>query len=190
MYASIHRYRRTAGGPGPEPAAALVAALPGTPGGVCILEAMDGPDGTVIALWPSPETAEAAARQGGGRSYRLADEFHGRAAEEQPTVAQLTWLNGEGSSQRAAAAERGGRERIVPAIRDIDGVVGSYVLRAEDHSLVVLGLSTSIETLDEVSRVITSTELLPGEDPALLPGPDRMELARVVSADLPAGVRS
>lgn len=188
MYASIHRYRRSTDGS--EPGAAIVGALPGTPVGSCVLEAVDGPDGTVVTLWSSSDAAGAAVQQGEAGPYRLVDELHGRAADEPPAFAQITWLNGEGSPERAAAAERGGRERIMPAVRDIGGIVAAYVLRGEDDSIVVLALSTSIETLDDVDRAILRTELLPGEDPALLSGPDRVELTWVVSAELPTGVRS
>jgi hypothetical protein len=37
---------------------------------------------------------------------------------------------------------------------------------------------------------INNTPLLPDEDPALLPGPDRLELGRVLRADIPQAVRS
>jgi hypothetical protein len=42
-----------------------------------------------------------------------------------------------------------------------------------------------------MQQAIMSTDLLPGEDPALLPGPDRVDLHRVLHAALPApaGVR-
>ena len=36
------------------------------------------------------------------------------------------------------------------------------------------------DTLDKAVEVVLATELLPGEDPALLPGPDRFERYQVV----------
>jgi hypothetical protein len=90
----------------------------------------------------------------------------------------------------AQAADRGGRERLNPAIRDVDGLVGVLVFRSADHRMVVVGTATGMETHAEVAERIAHTELLPGEDPALLPGPDRLQLGRVVRADVPEGVRS
>ena len=40
-------------------------------------------------------------------------------------------------------------------------------------------------TLDAIARAVMSTELLPGEDPALLPGPDRIEIHHVIGYHLP-----
>ena len=37
--------------------------------------------------------------------------------------------------------------------------------------------------LRRAQQVVMSTELLPGEDAALLPGPDRVEVYRVAHAD-------
>jgi hypothetical protein len=112
------------------------------------------------------------------------------AAGRTPLFAQLTWLNGTGDPAVAAAAARGGRERIHPAIRDVEGLVAVLVFRSADHRIVVCGLATAMETLAEVRDRIGRTALLPGEDPALLPGADRTELGRVLRADVPAEVRS
>ena len=64
------------------------------------------------------------------------------------------------------------------------------VLRSADDRIVVVGTSTSLETHREVQERIARTPLLPGEDPALLPGYDRLEVGRVVRADVPQAVRS
>ena len=39
-----------------------------------------------------------------------------------------------------------------------------------------------MDALKRGFELISSTELLPGEDPALLPGPDRVEVYEVVDA--------
>ena len=54
-----------------------------------------------------------------------------------------------------------------------------YVLRGSDLSSVVITLATSVDTLDAAQQAVMATELTPGEDPALLPGPDRVEIHRV-----------
>ena len=185
MHATVHSYRRPTGAD-TDPRDVVRAALDGVaqPAGALVVEHRDGGEGTVVLLWPGEDRAP------GTRAYRLADSFDGTAAGRTPLFAQLTWVNGVGDPRVAGAAERGGRERIHPAIRDVDGLVGVLVLRSADDRIVVVGLATGLETLEEVRNRIEHTPLLAGEDPALLPGPDRMELGRVLLADVPAEVRS
>jgi len=146
---------------------------------------LDGAGSTTIAFWPDEASAPA-----GERVYRVVDTWDGVAAGRTPLFGQLTWLNGVGDPAVAEAAERGGRERINPAVRDVDGLVGVYALRSADHRIVVVATATAREAHTEVQRRIARTPLLPGEDPALLPGFDRVELGRVVRADVPQAVRS
>ena len=153
--------------------------------GAVVVEHLDGDEGTVVALWSDEDPGPA-----GTRAYSLVDRMDGVAAGRSPLFAQLTWLNGSGDPAVAVAAERGGRERIHPAIRDVDGLVGVLILRSADDRIVVVGLATGLETLAEMRDRIMRTRLLPGEDPALLPGADRVELGRVVRADVPAEVWS
>lgn len=185
MYATIH------GLPGIDrsaPADVVTACVPtgAARAGAIVLDHLDGEGGTVVVLW----NEESAAAGTGERVYRVTDEMHGRAAGRRPLFGQLTWLNGDGDPHRAQAAERGGRDRIWPAVREIDGIVGTLVLRSTDERIVVVGLSTGTETYEQVQRTIMGTALLPDEDPALLPGADRIEHARVLLADLPTDVRS
>jgi hypothetical protein len=185
VYATIHNFRRR---PDAETDAQdvvrTVLADGAEPGGAIVVEHQDGDEGTVVALWPDGTAAP------GGRVYRLVDRLDGVAAGRTPLFAEVTWLNGTGDPAVAQAAERGGRERINPAIRDVDGLVGVLVFRSADDRIVVVGLATGLETHTEVQHRIGHTQLLPGEDPALLPGPDRLELGRVLRADVPAEVRS
>jgi hypothetical protein len=178
MRATLHPFRTGAGDD------AVRTAVPGgsEPAGAVVVEHEGG--GTVVAFWPD----DAAPPE--GRVYDVVDGFDGTAAGRTPLFAQLTWLNTAGDPAVARAADRGGRERVHPAVRDVDGLVGVTVLRSADDRIVVLALATGTETLAEVRERIEQTELLPGEDPALLPGADRMELGRVLRADLPTGVRS
>ena len=59
---------------------------------------------------------------------------------------------------------------------------GTYVLRRPDGAQIVVIFSDSAETLDLADKLIRNSELLPGEDPALLPEPDRAETFDVVHA--------
>jgi hypothetical protein len=68
----------------------------------------------------------------------------------------------------------------------MSGLVGTYALRGPDLGSVVIILATSVQSLDAIARAVMSTELLPGEDPALLPGPDRIEIHHVTGYHLPA----
>jgi hypothetical protein len=42
-----------------------------------------------------------------------------------------------------------------------------------------------MDVFDAAGQAIMSTDLLPGEDPAFLGGPDRISFYRLVHADLP-----
>ena len=186
MNATVHSYRRPAGVE-TDPQDVVRTALDGStePARAIVIDHRDGDEGTVVALWP-----DGTPTPDGSRCYRLADQIEGVAVGRTPLFAQLTWLNSGGDPAVARAAERGGRERIDPLVRDVDGLVRVLVFRSADDRIVVVGMATGLETLAEVRDRIMRTPLLPGEDPALLPGPDRMELGRILRADVPAEVRS
>jgi hypothetical protein len=98
--------------------------------------------------------------------------------------AQLTYFDGPRSPELITAAERANRERIEPAILarpDLrDDLVAAYVLRRPDGGEITLVIVEHEDSLDKAVEVVMGTELLPGEDPALLPGPDRVERYQVV----------
>ncbi len=105
--------------------------------------------------------------------------------------AQLTYFDGPRSAELVAASERAGRERISPAItadpRLKDELVALYVLRQPNGGEVIVSIVQSEDALRYAQQVIMNTELLPGEDPALLPGPDRVEIYEVVDGRVHAG---
>ncbi len=121
-----------------------------------------------------------------GEIYEVAETEHGPAAEQAPTHARLLYFDGPRAPEQVAAADFGGRQRIWPAIRDLDGLVSVYLLRASDLGYVVITFATSVETLDAAARAVMATDLLPGEDRALLPGPDRIEIHHVTGYTAPA----
>lgn len=101
--------------------------------------------------------------------------------------AQLTYFDGPRSPELVAAGDRSSRERIAPAMaadpRMSDELVANFVLRQPDGGEVIVTVVKSEEALRIGQQLIMSTTLLPGEDPALLPGPDRIETYRVAYAD-------
>jgi hypothetical protein len=185
MYATIHGFPRSADdGPGDHETVERLLPSGAEPVGLIALDVALHPGcGTALALWADEPAADS-------RIYRVIDEMHGRATGRQPLFAQVTWLNGDGDPERAEAAERGGRNRLWPAVKEIDGIVDVFSMRSADNRIVVVSLATGMETHEQVQRVVTSTPLLPDEDPALLPGADRVDVGRVLFAELPTAVRS
>ena len=94
--------------------------------------------------------------------------------------AQLTYFDGPRSPEQLAAADFAGRERILPAVSSLGQPIRVYRLRRDDGSQVVISIAGSEQVLLDAQKAIMATELLPGEDPALLPGPDRIELYPVL----------
>jgi hypothetical protein len=90
--------------------------------------------------------------------------------------AQLTFFDGPRTPEQLAAADFAARERIMPAVRALGRSYHVYQLRRDDGTEVIVSIGDSKEALLEAQKAIMGTELLPGEDPALLPGPDRIEL--------------
>ena len=93
--------------------------------------------------------------------------------------AQLTHFDGPRTPEQVAAAEFAGRERLLPAVSSLGHRLRLYVLGRDDGSAITLLIADSEQALRDVQKAVMSTELLPGEDPALLPGPDRIELYAV-----------
>jgi hypothetical protein len=94
--------------------------------------------------------------------------------------AQLTYFDGPRTPEALAAHDFAARERIQPAVTGLGHSFRVYVLRRDDGAQVVVSIADSEQALLDAQKAIMSTELLPGEDPALLPGPDRIELYPVI----------
>jgi hypothetical protein len=177
-------------GPGTGALSAYAAGQDGVVGYVD-LEQVAGPAVVRITLWDTEESAIgfAATREltlPAGGLYELTDTASGAAASQVPSHARLLYFDGPRTPEQDAAADFGGRHRVWPAIRDLDGIVGMALLHAGDLGVVVITFATSVETLDAAGRAAMATELLPGEDLALLPGPDRIELHHVTGYQMPA----
>jgi hypothetical protein len=153
---------------------------------------LGGPAAVWLTLWDTETSAagfpgpDAGLVSPAGEVYQVTHTEQGLAATQMPAYARLVFFDGPRAPEQTAAEDLAGRQRIWPAIHGLTGLVGIYVLRGSDLSSVVITLATSVETLDAAQQAVMATELTPGEDPALLPGPDRVEIHRVTGRHLPA----
>lgn len=94
--------------------------------------------------------------------------------------ARLVAFDGPRTAAQVEASATAGRERITPLLDADpivrDGLVAGYRCVAEDGAEIVFAVAESMAVLDRITAVATTSELLPGEDPALLSGPDRVEV--------------
>jgi hypothetical protein len=195
MYARLDRYNGQPGHQvdGPD-LADLSTSMAGQPGLLSCLtfRQLAGPAAVCLTLWDTEASAtgylgpDTGLASPAGEIYQVTATEKGLAATQVPTHAQLVCFDGPRAPEQAAAEDLAGRQRIWPAIRGLSGLAGVYVLRGSDLSSVVVTLATSVETLDAAQRTVMATELTPGEDPALLPGPDRVEIYRVTGHHLAA----
>lgn len=152
------------------------------------------PDG-LITLWRDAGSASAGpaapavdagggVRLGAGRRYTVTGHFAGAATGPARYLQQASF-DGPRTPRWTAAFDRAGAERIWPAVRDLPGIVATLAGRADDGATVMYLLAETVEALDAATGRVLSTSLLPGEDPALLTGPDRVEVHRLMHAVLP-----
>jgi hypothetical protein len=195
MHARLDRYNGQSGHPVDSPDLRdLSAGVAGQPGLLSCLtfRQLGGPATARLTLWDTEASATGCSGPGDGPAspaaeiYQIAATEEGPAATQTPAYARLMCFDGPRAPEQAAAEDLAGRQRIWPAIRGLGGLVGIYVLRGCDLSSIVVTLATSVETLDAARQAVMATELTPGEDPALLSGPDRVEIHRVIVHHLPA----
>jgi hypothetical protein len=100
--------------------------------------------------------------------------------------AQVMYLDGPRSAELVAAGERAGLERITPTLladpQTVADHIATFVLRGPDGAEMIIAIARTEAAHDRANELIMSSQLLPGEDKALLPGPDRVERYRVVHA--------
>jgi hypothetical protein len=161
-----------------------------------VFRQLAGPAGVCLTLWDTEADAIRFASQQAELAalpvpvYEVTDIGDGPAAAQAPAYARLIYFDGPRAPEQAAAENLAGQQRIWPAMRGLSGLVGAYVLRGPDLGSVVIILATSLEVLDATARAVMSTELMPGEDPALLPGPDRIEIHHVIGYHVPSHLPS
>lgn len=185
MYARMDRVSERCDHSADHPAMkAFISTAPGLLGAI-MLGQLAGPAEVYVTFWET--RADAAGFAGPrnqvawlpGRVYEVADARDGTAAALAPSHALMPYFDGPKLPEQTAAADRAWRHRLWPAIRGVDGLVAAYVLHDDELGAVVVQLATSLDALEALSRAVQATELLPGEDPVLLPGPDRIELHHV-----------
>jgi len=98
-------------------------------------------------------------------------------------LATVMQFNGPRSAELVAAGDRASEERLRPIMMAHPRVREEFVallsLRQPDGEQLTVLVMRSAEGLDLVQELVMTSELLPGEDPALLPGPDRVDLYTV-----------
>jgi hypothetical protein len=160
----------------PFPAGGGAAAPPAGSTATCRLDAADG-SGWLLAL---TDTEDAAAYE----VEHVAAHSHGAGS-----TAAVVEFPGPRDAAQVAADQRSSRDRVGPAAMQVPGNLGALVLRAGDGAMVAVAFADSPATLEASARAILSTPLLPGEDPALLGGPQRSTTCRVVGDDIAAFLR-
>ena len=178
----------------PEAAGFLMNVIAGHPGfrSIHLFLQIGSRRGLNVTLWDSLENAVAAPDRTrsvmGPRPFTLdLDEVYdvlastsGPATPGEARVCQISWFDGPRSAEQNDAMLRAGEHRIGPAIATMPGLVATYVLcHPGDSSVAILTMATSTEALDRAAGIVFSTALLPGEDPALLTGPDRVEVYKI-----------
>jgi hypothetical protein len=145
------------------------------------LRPMDQQQPVLVSVWESGGHPNVSSITAGGQDY-VTGSFHGSdSVEESPAYGQIVYFDPRPQIE-ADAIDRANRDRISPAVRGIPGNLGAFAGRNPDGSSVVVALTTSLQAIEDSQRAIMSTELLPGEDPAHLSGPDRTQLAWVLAA--------
>jgi hypothetical protein len=159
----VHAILHRTSGPFTEPA---------PEGSVLRMRQLGGPVGLTIRFAPGPAADPSA--------FEVTRERDLTEPAATPVAASVLTFTGPLSDAVLHAAERASRERIGPALEGHPGGVRVIELwQPELRRKMIITLATSIASLEEGGRVISSLALLPGEDEALLPGPDHVETFRV-----------
>jgi hypothetical protein len=168
----------------------LIEIVSGHPGfaGLCLMEdAEDAVAGALLTLWRTEEDARLASERTGevhsgprpvtvhsDRIYQVEGEFDGPDATGTPRAVVLIYFDGPRDDLWLSSARFAHEKRIVPVVGQVPGVVGGFALwDPVKRDNVVVTMTMSLEAMARVSKAVNATELLPGEDAALLTGPDR-----------------
>lgn len=194
MFATVHALT---GLPSPLhddwPEALVQALAPEPPVGYLAGRSLSLGEGVLVLFSETPDDDGAPSPMAAGIRVGEAQTFtvlsRDTASEGVPGFVQLTWFDGPRSADWLAGADLA-HQRIWPAARDVPGMVGALTLQARDGGRVVLTMAESVEALEEGVRRLLSTSLLPGEDPAHLTGPDRVDVLRLLEVRIPSAVTS
>jgi hypothetical protein len=99
-------------------------------------------------------------------------------------LAQILRFDGPRPPEILAAADRAGRDRLAPIIlahpKMRQEMVALVVLRQHDGSEENIMIVRTAAGLQLAKDLVMTSEILPVEDPALLAGPDRVDVFTVV----------
>ena len=99
---------------------------------------------------------------------------------------QIMMFDGPRSQAALDASRRAGTERIAPLVEAHPDLrrrlLGEVRAVGPDGAECIVVLAQDEAALDELGRLVMTSELLPGEDPELLTGPDRVH--RYTSTDV------
>ncbi|MDQ3715395.1 MAG: hypothetical protein M3381_05085 [Actinomycetota bacterium] len=165
----------------PEDAVSELEAQPGLVSAY-VMRPMDQQQPVLVSVWETAGYAGRSSIASGGQEFANGEFVGSDSADEPPAYGQIVYFDGPRPQSEADAIDRANRDRIGPAVRSIPGNLGAFVGRNPDGSFVVVALTASLQAIEDSQRAIMSTDLLPGEDPADLAGPDRMHLAWVLAA--------
>lgn len=186
MFATLHDLPRRPDGP----ALAALRDRPDLSAAWC-LDAVTGPSCVIVALWADAESAAAGADAyptppdaAPAEPLEVESDWPFRSAGAEPRAASVLWFDGPISPEGRAAARFAGEQRVLPALTEqCPGLVRALTLWAPTHrATVTVGFAVSLEAMAGNRAVVQGTTLLPGEDPALLPGPDRGGTYQVTEA--------
>lgn len=150
-----------------------VAAMPGYQGGYRLERIGDGRRCT-LAFFSAGDPRP-------GR-YEVQADVPGAAAGRAGHAVAIGYFDGPLSPARLAAGQFGYQRRIAPALAAVPGLVRTMQLwQPMASALCVVNVGVDLEALEVVGRAVNGTTLLPEEDPALLTGPDRFEIYRVLT---------
>ena len=197
MHATVHPIE---GIPGPQETAWVDEVLStlrsrATPAGTLVARPLGPGAGTAVALWDDETDAAAATDRfgpaggvtlGAGQPYEITLRKAGTSGQPARYL-QLVTFAGPRDPEWSAAFDRADEERVWPAVRDLPGTIEVLGGTAADAGRFIATLAESVEALEDIGAAIMSTELLPGEDPAYLTGPDTFAVLRLLHADLPVG---
>jgi hypothetical protein len=92
---------------------------------------------------------------------------------------QIMLFDGPRSAEAVEASTRASRERVAPLIESDPELrtrlLGAFHGLGPDGAECVVVLAHDASALDALQRLVMTSELLPGEDPALLSGPSRVD---------------
>lgn len=174
------QFRITAIEVSPDEAVSAAEALPGHMSAY-VLRPMDAATTLLVAVRNDSGDVSDMSGSDGARDYD-ARFLPGVDAAVPPAYAQVVSFDGPRTVEHVEAMERADRERLWPAVRDLPGQVGTFVGRGPDGASVVVSLTTSLQAVEDAHTAIAATDLLPGEDPALLTGPDRVQICWVLAS--------